>query len=195
MKKSISIFLATFLFLGMISLVYYGCKKKEETPPPQVPAHCSDGIIDQGELDTDCGGECSACAAITAPCTPTSNTASLSGSPTLNITYVSCLMDHGNYVMTGNSSNGDIVITLSGAMPTVDRAYFFKPGAGPSTILDEGQATIQMCKGFAGCFYASTGKLYVAIKSGKVEVTFCNITFNGDQTSGNFTGTGRVICQ
>ncbi len=192
-------FLCTSLLLSTVlcSAFFYGCKKKEiETPAVVIPAHCSNGIIDGGELNTDCGGECSPCSAITAPCagTITNNTATLAGFPDLTMYFVNCNIQSGNYTIVGNSTNGDIRITLSGAKPTVNRAYYFIAGTGPSSILAEGVAQVHMSKGFSGSFYASGGKLYVAIVNGKVEVTFCSIIFQGDQTSGDFLGSGKVIC-
>lgn len=184
------------LLITTCTIFFYSCKKKEntDTPVEVTPSHCSNGIIDQGELDTDCGGQCTPCAAIVAPCESIliNNIVKLYSFPDMSITFVTAGMVSGNYTIVGNSSNGDITITLSGAAPTVDRAYYFVNGTGPSSILAEGQANIQMSKGAAGSFYPSGGKLYASIKNGKIEITFCNITFTSDQTSGTSTGYGKV---
>ncbi len=193
MKKSLSLYFGLLFCISSCTIIFYGCKKKEKETEIILPDHCSDGIINDGELDTDCGGSCPACAAIIPPCSNTNNVAKLAGFPDLVITYVTCQIQYGNFTMVGNSSNGDIIITLSGATPTVDRAYSFVSGGG--SIMAEGQAHVQMSKGFSGSFYASNGKAYVAIKNGKIEVTFCNIIFKGDQTPGDFLGNGKVACQ
>lgn len=57
MKKLTSLSIALLLCLVAGSVIYYGCKKKEETPATT----CSDGIQNQGETGVDCGGPCSAC--------------------------------------------------------------------------------------------------------------------------------------
>jgi len=55
------------LLLGVLFLVILGifstCKEEEEDPGPV--ATCSDGILNQGETQIDCGGPCPACPSIT----------------------------------------------------------------------------------------------------------------------------------
>lgn len=58
MKKLTSLSMGMLLCVIACSVIYYGCKKKDETPA----ATCSDGIQNQGETGVDCGGPCTACA-------------------------------------------------------------------------------------------------------------------------------------
>lgn len=197
-NSSIAAFYRLISSILIFSVLIFACEKPQSSNNNATifPNHCKDGIINGNELDTDCGGDCVACGTITAPCNPTLNSASLTGTATSTFYSIHPTFEHGNYVISClASTGGDMYITLEGDTPRVDRAYRFVDGTGPATNLERNQAVIQMNKGFAGSFYAGKGKLYVKIVNGKPEITFCNVTFSGDQTSGNFIGSGRVLVE
>lgn len=86
MKISSQITVTIFFFslaLGLFQIA--SCKKKETTiPTPKVVETCSDGIKNQDEVETDCGGICTPCA-IKYPQTGTYGDNVLHGNDTLRI--------------------------------------------------------------------------------------------------------------
>ncbi len=70
------------LMLLALPLLYIGCRDRIERDivgegyildsskftTPTVPQHCSDGILDSGEMHIDCGGTCPACTNVTPSC-------------------------------------------------------------------------------------------------------------------------------
>jgi len=126
MKKIATLSLCVFLCLGVCSLIYYGCKKKES-------ASCSDGIQNQNETGVDCGGPCTACATCSdgiqnqgetgidcgGPC-PACPVASMSATVDGNAwaaTYISSSVMSGSLIIQGShvASTKAIQLVHSGA--------------------------------------------------------------------------------
>ncbi|MBL4716248.1 MAG: hypothetical protein JKX95_06390 [Bacteroidia bacterium] len=185
-------------FIILLSITFLiSCNKNDDADDTDTevwPTHCSNGIQDQFELDVDCGGSCESCGTIVAPCSSDSNTASLTSFSTLNVTYTNGEVDRYDYEITCNASEGDIIFRFENGRPTEDRAYRIISSTSFWSDNLDSEGKIKMCKGFSGCFYSSSGKLYVEmIGDSSFAIKFCDVEFGGDQTSGDFTGSGYII--
>ena len=125
----------------------------------------------------------------TATCTPVTNTATVTGLPTLS--FSSILPNHngssGNYRITANGSNGDLYLEFG---------TYAQPVAGVYTLygidhftIETNEATVMMNTNSANWSMGSGAhsKLFVTVTGGKVSATFCDVTMSNSTwwTSGS----------
>ncbi len=174
-------------------LLFAGCTDKElYEPKPIVYAdHCSDGILNLNELDTDCGGECAPCGTIAASCSPDTNAVMFAGSTsfigfsnrvdTFQIHNGGVVNVDNNYVMYGSNTSPTTYIgcniIVGGTRPTVTRAFNLTNQQGSNTYNDW-EARIEFDFP-SGTIFSTSGKLYVTpIAGNKLEFTFCGVSFS-----------------
>lgn len=194
MKKHNLIYFIAMLVIPAFVVFYSGCKKKEKNAES-----CTDGVQNQGETGIDCGGPCAACPPppVVAPCSPATGTFKM-GPTTYSVTFTNCMVQGGQWNVSGNASNADIYIIFpTTTAPTSDGEYTYPQIClSPSTYND---ICIQIDTG-GDSYYSQPsstngGKVYVNIVNGKVVATFCNTTFVGLQSSITYTGCyGKLAC-
>ncbi len=136
-------FIPLVVVLFVIPLLYIGCRdhierniKAEGYPLDTItptPHHCSNGVLDSGETDIDCGGPCKACTATSLPCSVGTNSLVIScdypgqgyGEGTYPITLTSSSYNSGSglFEFKGTSTFGTIWIKLLGSAPLTTHTY------------------------------------------------------------------------
>ncbi len=183
------------IFIILTSLL--GCKRKQELRDldgSQIlagsPATCYNSIMDGDETSIDCGGSCSPCANIQAPCTPSLNTLSIGSS----IRVVSPNLSSGvggNKIYTGSYSGGI--------------AYYIEIGAGATSSYPSKKYTIttnsSVSNGNAYVYLTTSsftfadfqlisGDIYLSSYNGKYIATICNAVgkYNTNISTYSFQG-------
>ena len=185
------------LMVILLAMVISGCKKEDDDPvTPQANTNtntttetCSDGIQNQDETGVDCGGVCSACPAVTPPCTQTSNTSNFPLGMQDDTYNTSCSIEntYNNYELLGNGSASDMTIWFR-SIPTSNTIYTTTNSTNASGLSDT-QAIISTVAGgtFSYLYYADPfQELYVNVNGTTITAEFCSLTFNS-ASSGAFT--------
>lgn len=180
--------LLTVTFLLAIASFLFTCTD-DDLANPEPPAHCSDGILNNGELDIDCGGECNSCATLESPCNPDTNEVVLDSSlvipfPNGTFTYSSIFgdQDGSNYEIICYNNTMEVDIKMYGSRPTVQRVYLLGGTYYLNNIYSEGHANVRLWHQTTGNKAVSTsGKLYVKpLANGGLMLTFCDAKFNSE---------------
>lgn len=152
----------------------------------EMPAHCSDGLLNNGELDVDCGGECNDCTTLESPCNPDSNKIVLDSSlvipfPNGTYTYSSIFTsaNTGYYEVEATNNTMYAYVRWYGGRPTQQRVYLLGGTYYLNGFYNEGQANIRLWHQTTGNkAVSSSGKLYVKpLLNGKLLITFCDVRF------------------
>lgn len=179
----------------------------EDLASPEPPAHCSDGLLNNGELDVDCGGECNSCATLEAPCSPDTNEITLDSSlvipfpnGTYTYNYSSGSASTGYYEVTATNNTMYAYIKWWGGRPTEQRVYLLGGTYYLNSFYTEGQANIRLVHQTTGNKAISVnGKLYVKpLPDGKLLLTFCDVRFVSEVSTSTvvYNGiSGRVKVQ
>ncbi len=105
------------------------------------------------------------------PCSPTNNTADLSGVTTISFTTVTGASGAGDYVITGSAGTGGVDINFAGTAQPTAGTYNIQPLAGP---FNPGDVTVTF-DASGTLWYASTGLVYVTVTAGKASAVLCNV--------------------
>lgn len=182
-------------FLLIILALFTTCRKKTPRTMPEnaevMPMHCFNGIKDGDELSTDCGGSCSECTFVTAPCATTLNTVSITGSATQVYTNATGSVVSGNYRITcSNGFSNDITIDFYGTTITPNQVFTI-PAGSPF-----GSSECSMDLTVNGVSYIGVqgGKVYVNEKNGKYTVDFCSLDIYSYSSGLTKQATGNLTC-
>jgi hypothetical protein len=192
-KSVIGIFLCASLFFW-ITILTIGCRKEN---PREIPGafisstdHCSNGVLDFGETEIDCGGP--GCAACTAPCAHDVNSFDwqTTSSISLSADFISCSEDQVSF--SEFSSGGYDIDFYFGETPQVGHFYLTDDYYGPPT-----NGVYVLLNGPSGPDYASLyqdGWVYVTDENGILTITVCDLTLK--QVNGTIEGVlnGKLIC-
>ncbi len=174
------------MMLLVLPLIYIGCRDRIErdmsgyeltnvNTNPTTPYHCTDGILDSGEVDIDCGGACPACVQVTPSCT-------IGGD---SIIYTTSPSGYGNSdkisSITVGYNNVSGKFEFSGSCPwTGDNVLIGIVGNNPSVThsysITSAQASVLIYDSWLGSYVSlSDGTVYVTKNgSGKYMATVCS---------------------
>ena len=178
------------VFMLLLSL-FTSCQKPEEEPVI-IPDHCSNGLLDGDELNTDCGGSCNPCGTIAPPCAVPENKLYLMDSEvisclpedTVTISFRDTITFDGYYFIrfdfvnttSGMTGSGDI--SLYGGRPVQTRAYTLESehALNAQGRPLNGHAIVTMGYTLCGSVRTLSGKLYVEIlPDNTLKITFCDV--------------------
>jgi hypothetical protein len=126
-----------------------------------------------------------------APCSPSNNTATLSGVSSISFYSVTGAPSGGSYFITANGNNGDIELEFPGTTKPVAGVYSIQPLGGSWIAGDVRLRAVSQSSNWP----ASTGKVYVSLTGNKIVATFCNISVTGQTYNFQTTLNGRVTEQ
>jgi hypothetical protein len=112
----------------------------------------------------------------TPPCNPDDNTADLSGVTSIIFTFVSGSASGGSYTITGNGSNGDVILEFANAVQPSPGVYNIQPYAG-EFLTGDVHVSFTASDIYWQC---SEGLVYVTVANGKVTAVLCGVHFSGD---------------
>jgi hypothetical protein len=203
------LFLIKTVTVLFVSSIISGCTiwTDKKDIKPQIPAHCIDGIQNNGELDVDCGGECKSCGVIAASCQIDTNRLFLTNplvipfqASTETVMLGSGSFDGQTYDVLGSTSSGyDFDFRFSGNRQPVSRAYILGGDTYYDSFFSDSHAVIHMGMP-AGDISSISGKLFVTqLPNGKLMISFCDATFALESSSGPTTIVynsikGRAVC-
>jgi len=192
MKKS----LFCFLFIGMAIISLLGsCRKEAERTDlgenviiSEVPPHCLNGVLDEGESDVDCGMECPACVHINAPCETTLNHM-MANSTSYTVTSA-CEIDGSDFTLTGTSSGFNKFVLEFQNAPS---SGIYPVAIGSTGSLNE--VGVRFDNGYTHASIG-TGEVYVNVSGSQTSVELCNITVIGTEGFVEVTYhlTGNLTC-
>lgn len=180
---------------GIVLLAcFFSCRKIKPHDLPEnglnMPAYCANGIQDGDEEYVDCGGSCSACEHVVAPCSTTLNTVSFSlGSPSFpTVTYTSAQITtgvtSGAFHITADDGNTKITFTFLYDHVIANQIHHVADAA--PVLGDEVSITIN--KPFYPAFSAYSGDVYINYADGKLVLDFCGVNIGSGSTSLTMTG-------
>lgn len=180
-----------YYFLSLLLLFLVSCNKKgdrtlvDETknliPFNSVPSHCYNNVMDEDELDVDCGGSCIVCTEAKPTCTLDVNRAMVNNSPKI-ITNITKSILSGNVVKISFSA---------GSMPCeirfkedFSKIESFEINSSASTLQDK-QMSLKLSNPVYNYLVTSTytdsGLGFInSSENGQYEVYICNSTYSSN---------------
>ena len=165
-------------------LIFISCRKKIEREYDSVaeagPLHCQDGLFNEDELGTDCGGvECSECVENPAPCLNTNNKIYLFLGPvaqTKSVTSTEVTENSGTYTYTAYTGGGTLNylrLTFSGK-PNVLTTY---SGGTETTFLELDEVHV-IYSDYSNGDRIGSGDVYVNYINGVYNMASCDYSFH-----------------
>jgi hypothetical protein len=192
MKKSI------LLILVSISLaICVSCRKvvpaEERNGVTVYSALCSNGIMDEGEDDVDCGSTCVPCALSHADCDfeLVDNEIRISNSGTDIYSFpassITTAIVSGKLVITGTNGNKIIRATFAEEEPTV-----FAGHPVSEFNLEAGEVKLEFVNG-STTNTAYSGSVHLNRENGKLTIEFCDIFMDISSQGGYVISNGRFL--
>jgi hypothetical protein len=106
-----------------------------------------------------------------APCSPSTNTASVDGVADISFYSVTGAPSGGSYFITANGTGGDVELEFPGTAKPGPGVYNIQPLGGEWLAGDVRLRAVSQSSNFP----AAQGKVYVTVASNKVTAVFCSI--------------------
>jgi len=125
-----------------------------------------------------------------APCSPSTNTASIQGSTDISFHNVSVGPSSSDptYLMTGHGTAGDFEFEFASKSKPTPGVYNVQPQTG---FLTYGQVTVNITT-TGGYWASSTGKVYVTVNNNKLTATVCNLAVSSLVYGFKTTASGSI---
>lgn len=180
----------------IISLVLAAssCRKIEPHQLPsngiKGPSHCLNGIKDGDETFLDCGGSCTDCETVIAPCSVPENTVytSLGTTHVYSGTQIIGSAAGSSYQLTADNDTLSIVFTFPFDEIMAGMVYTVNTG-----VLTSDQIAVSVNKPFYPTMYGETGSVYINYSDGKYILEFCEINLYG--SGSGMTMAGSIILE
>ena len=198
----------TLLLAGSILFGVSGCDDAKKYPSVVYPAHCKNGIQDNGEYDVDCGGECPACTSvIAATCQIDTNKVYYSNplvipfsgnTETIVMGRVTYDSYGGQASASGFTTSGSFDLCMAGDLPTASRIYTLGGTSFQNGFYPPGTVMIRITDNQGGAAISASGKVFAnLLPNGKVLFSFCDAKFVFEQNTSMVIYNsikGRMIC-
>ncbi len=191
-KSTLSIFICSSFFFWSL-LLTVGCRKESprEFPDTYLPSEelCSNGILDNSEIEIDCGGPY--CAPCQAPCTHSANTYTLTSSlPEEYLTIINVVCS-GNTV-TATASQGHTITFTFGEVPEMGNFYNTSANAELNESVDifmdapVGPNYVPL--------YFEYQNVYVTSINGSMAIVVCDLVLEQESNSYQKVIDGTILC-
>ena len=181
MKNYKIVFVATLTLLTC-TVIFSACRKKilrEEATLPTVVEHCSNSIMDEDELGTDCGGaECDSCLANIPPCELPENRLRMLHGPfiqnlTLYNTSHSIVGSHWFFRAYTDESDLEYIEFEFPSKPNLATTY---AGQLESSFIEQNEVFIQF-HGYSSADMFGKGDVYVNLVGESYVISSCDYSF------------------
>lgn len=155
---------------------------------------CSNGVMDEGEDNVDCGVNCTPCLMSHPDCFETleSNKVSFSYSSTDNFDFSSAVIT--SEVVSGKlriiADNGTNILKATFMLESPDPFRSYDIDQYPST---SDEVKLEITDNFGNNFVGYSEKLHLNREGGKYTLEFCSVYMNSFSLSGYAVLTGRIV--